>query len=50
MIEQELRQAMVRGSAMASFNVEDFGTDRVRRLDRDEIDARVVAFKELTHF
>ena len=34
----ELRQAMVRGSAMASFNVEDFGTDRVRRLERDEID------------
>jgi len=46
----ELRQAMVRGSAMASFNVEDFGTDRVRRLDRDEIDARVAAFKDLTHF
>lgn len=46
----ELRQAMVRGSAMASFNVEDFGTDRVRRLDRDEIDARVTAFKDLTHF
>jgi sugar/nucleoside kinase (ribokinase family) len=46
----ELRQAMVRGSAMASFNVEDFGTDRVRSLDRDEIDARVAAFKDLTHF
>jgi len=46
----ELRQAMVRGSALASFNVEDFGTERVRRLDRDEIDARVAAFKDLTHF
>jgi len=46
----ELRQAMVRGSAMASFNVEDFGTDRVRRLERDEIDTRVKAFKDLTHF
>lgn len=46
----ELRQAMVRGSAMASFNVEDFGTERVRRLDRGEIDARVTAFKDLTHF
>ena len=46
----ELRQAMVRGSAMASFNVEDFGTERVRRLERDEIDARVAAFKDLTHF
>jgi sugar/nucleoside kinase (ribokinase family) len=46
----ELRQAMVRGSAMASFNVEDFGTERVRRLERDEIDGRVAAFKDLTHF
>ncbi len=46
-----LRQAMVRGSAMASFSVEDFGTERVRRLERrDEIDARVAAFKDLTHF
>jgi hypothetical protein len=45
-----LRRAMAYGTAVASFNVEDFGTDRVRRLDRDEIDARVVAFKELTHF
>ncbi|HET6830147.1 MAG TPA: PfkB family carbohydrate kinase [Solirubrobacterales bacterium] len=46
----ELRQAMVRGSAMASFNVEDFGTERVRRLERAEIDGRVAAFKNLTHF
>lgn len=46
----QLRQAMVMGSAMASFNVEDFGTDRVRRLERPEIDARVADFKALTHF
>ncbi len=46
----QLRQAMVMGSAMASFNVEDFGTDRVRRLERPEIDARVSQFKDLTHF
>jgi hypothetical protein len=41
---------MVRGSALASFNVEDFGTERVRRLEREDIDARVAAFKSLTHF
>jgi sugar/nucleoside kinase (ribokinase family) len=46
----QLRQAMVMGSAMASFNVEDFGTDRIRRLERPEIDERVAAFKALTHF
>ena len=31
--EQALRRAMVYGSVMASFNVEDFGTERVARLD-----------------
>ena len=46
----ELRRAMVIGSVMASFNVEDFGTERVRRLERPEIDARVGEFKALTHF
>jgi sugar/nucleoside kinase (ribokinase family) len=46
----QLRQAMVIGSAMASFNVEDFGTERVRRLEHPEIDARVAEFKALTHF
>lgn len=46
----ELRRAMVYGSTMASFNVEDFGTERIRRLDRMEIDARLSEFKALTHF
>jgi len=46
----ELRRAMVYGSTMASFNVEDFGTERVRRLERPEIDARLGEFKALTHF
>ena len=47
---EQLRRAMVMGSVMASFNVEDFGTERVQRLGRPEIDARVGAFKALTHF
>jgi sugar/nucleoside kinase (ribokinase family) len=46
----ELRRAMVYGSTMASFNVEDFGTERIRRLERDEIDARLGDFQELTRF
>jgi hypothetical protein len=41
---------MAYGSVMASFNVEDFGTDRVRRLGEDEIAARLGAFRRLTHF
>ena len=46
----DLRRAMVYGSAMASFNVQDFGTERVQRLERSEIDARLEEFKALTHF
>jgi sugar/nucleoside kinase (ribokinase family) len=46
----QLRRAMVIGSVMASFNVQDFGTERVRRLERPEIDARLGDFKALTHF
>jgi sugar/nucleoside kinase (ribokinase family) len=38
-----LRRAMAYGTALASFNVEEFGTERVVRLTRDEIDARVDA-------
>jgi sugar/nucleoside kinase (ribokinase family) len=47
---RELRRAMAYGSVLASFNVEDFGTERVQRLTRDEIDARLGEFKRLTHF
>ena len=45
-----LRQAMAYGSVLASFNVEDFGTERVRSLTRDEIDQRLRDFKRITHF
>ena len=45
-----LRQAMAYGSVLASFNVEDFGTERVRRLGEDEIAERLAAFRRLTHF
>jgi len=45
-----LRQAMAYGSVLASFNVEDFGTERVQRLSRDEIDQRLRDFRRITHF
>ncbi len=46
----QLRRAMVMGSVMASFNVQNFGTERVRALERSEIDGRLGEFKSLTHF
>jgi sugar/nucleoside kinase (ribokinase family) len=45
-----LRRAMAYGSVMASFNVEDFGTERVRRLTEAEVADRLLDFKRLTHF
>lgn len=48
--EAAMRRAMIFGSVMASFNVEEFGTDRVRRLTHDEINERFHAFKEMTNF
>jgi sugar/nucleoside kinase (ribokinase family) len=48
--EAAMRRAMIFGSVMASFNVEEFGTARVERLTHDEINGRFRAFKQMTHF
>jgi sugar/nucleoside kinase (ribokinase family) len=45
-----LRRAMIFGSVMASFNVEEFGTERVQKLTHDEINQRFRDFKRFTHF
>jgi sugar/nucleoside kinase (ribokinase family) len=45
-----MRRAMIFGSVMASFNVEEFGTNRVHRLTHPEINDRFRAFKQMTHF
>ena len=43
-------QAVIVGSAMASFNVEAFSCDRFRNLSMDEIRERYRLFKHLSHF
>ena len=48
--DDTLRRAIIFGSVMASFNVEEFGTDRVRRLTHEEINQRFRDFKRMTHF
>ncbi len=48
--EAAMRRAMIFGSVMASFNVEEFGTERVSRLTHDEINERFRTFKRMTHF
>jgi sugar/nucleoside kinase (ribokinase family) len=48
--EAELRQAMGYGSVLASFNVEEFGAERVARLSREEIDERFEQLRAMTQF
>jgi len=45
-----LRRAMAYGTVLASFNVEQFGTERIARLERSEIDARLEALRTMTQF
>ena len=45
-----LRRALVYGSVMASFAVEEFGPSRLLRLQRQEIEGRFQEFKCMTHF
>jgi sugar/nucleoside kinase (ribokinase family) len=48
--EANLRRAMGYGTVLASFNVEEFGTERVSRLEREEIDERFAALRRMTQF
>src|SRR5215471_17058431 len=48
--EPAMRRAIIYGSVMASFNVEEFGCDRLRRLTYEEIDERFKTIKAMTHF
>ena len=42
-----IREAMLYGSVVASFGVEAFSLDRFETLDRDQVEARVDAFKSM---
>jgi sugar/nucleoside kinase (ribokinase family) len=45
-----LRRAIVLGSVLASFAVEQFSLERLRTLGQDEIRARFAEFRQLVHF
>jgi sugar/nucleoside kinase (ribokinase family) len=45
-----LRNAVIHGSNMASFCVEQFGTRRIESLKKSEVDKRLRQFRELTQF
>ena len=45
-----LRRAMAHATVLASFNVEEFGTERVQRLTGPEIVARITELRAMTQF
>ncbi len=47
---ESMRQAIVYGSAMASFCVEKFGTERLFEISPADLEARVNEFRELARF
>src|SRR5688572_20059040 len=47
---ENMKNAVIHGSNLASFCVEKFGTERMQKLKRSEIYARLHQFKELTQF
>ena len=47
---ENLKKAVIYGSALASFSVEKFGTERMTNLKKEELYERIVQFKNLTKF
>jgi sugar/nucleoside kinase (ribokinase family) len=47
---ENMKNAIIVGSAMASFCVEKFGTIRLREISRQQIDERIAEFVELVNF
>jgi sugar/nucleoside kinase (ribokinase family) len=48
--DELLRRAMAYGTALASFNVEAFGTERMQTLTGDEVAERVAELQRVTRF
>jgi sugar/nucleoside kinase (ribokinase family) len=47
---ENMKNAVIQGSNLASFCVEKFGTERMVNLNKEEINKRLFQFKELSQF
>ena len=47
---ENMKNALIYGSCLASFTVEKFGTERIESVSKDEIKKRLQQFKQLTQF
>ena len=47
---ENMKNAVIYGSTLASFSVEKFGTERMKHLTSNEVHQRLLQFKKLTQF
>ena len=47
---ENMKRAIIYGSAIASFSVEEFGPERLFKLDKHQLENRLKVFKKLTEF
>lgn len=47
---ENMKRAIIAGSALASFCVEKFGTEKLENITKEEVDARIAEFVRLTDF
>ena len=47
---ENMKRAIIYGSAIASFSVEEFGPERLFKLDKYQLESRLKVFKKLTEF
>lgn len=47
---ENMKNAVIYGSTLASFCVEKFGTERMQHLSKEEVEKRLLQFKQLTQF
>lgn len=47
---EEMKNALIYGSCLASFTVEKFGTERIEKVSEEEVKKRLQQFKELTQY
>jgi cytidine kinase len=47
---ESLKRAMAHGTVVASFTVEDFSLDALKRIDRERLDARVKDYRQMLSF
>ncbi|MEX1041354.1 MAG: PfkB family carbohydrate kinase [Pirellulaceae bacterium] len=45
-----LKEALAYGTVVASFNVEDFSFDRMKQIEREQIDARMAQYRQMLEF